>query len=208
MVRCGLTIGASPAFITYGNNVFGSSNVRECAGVLVRFASKCLASILPPAEEWECRRIDVTENYALSTDREVKQLLRQLITADGGRAKATSGGGDSVYWNKGSDLRKGKAYAKGSQLRKLVKDGKAEISDDLLELSDRLCRFELTLARGGFVVLAEADDDWWDLSPEDLQKQHENYFERFIGKQEVTDMGMLLKNWKRSPSQSKVFRCR
>ncbi|MBS0356648.1 MAG: hypothetical protein JSR83_22410 [Proteobacteria bacterium] len=187
-----LTIGASPAFITYGNNVFGSSEVRECAGVLTRFASKCLASILPPAHEWECRRIDFTENYALSSKREVKQFLRQLITADAGRAKATSGGGDSVYWNKGSDLRKGKGYGKGDQLRKLVNDRKAEISDDLLELADRLARLELTLGARWFRRLAEEGRNWWDLTTEELQKQHEQYFERFIGKQEVTDMGMLL----------------
>lgn len=187
-----LTIGASPAFLAYGNNVFGPSCVRQCAGVLVRFASKCLASILPAPQDWECRRIDVTENYALGSVREVKQFLRQLMTADAGRAKAASGGGDSVYWNKGSDLRKGKAYAKGPQLRHLVKQEKVQISDDLVELADRLARLELTLGSRWFRRLAEDGRDWWDLTAEELATQHENYFGRFIGKQEVTDMGMLL----------------
>lgn len=187
-----LTIGASPAFIRYGNNVFGSSCVRECSTTLVRFASKCLASILPPPQDWECRRIDVTENYALGSIREVKQFLRQLMTADAGRSKAASGGGDSVYWNKGSDLRKGKAYAKGPQLRKLLDQRKLDISEDLLDLADRLARLELTLGSRWFRRLEEQGTHWWDLTTEDLQKQHEQYFGRFIGSQEVTDMGTLL----------------
>lgn len=187
-----LTIGASPAFLHHGNNVFGSSCPRESATILVRFAQKCLHAILPPPQNWECRRIDVTENYALGTVREVKQFLRQLMTADAGRAKATSGGGDSVYWNKGSDLRKGKAYAKGPQLRVLAAKNKLQISDDHIELADRLARLELTLGSRWFRRLEESGKHWWDLSVEDLQAQHEEYFGRFIGKQEVTDMGMLL----------------
>lgn len=187
-----LTIGASPAFIRHGNNVFGSSCVRECSTTLVRFASKCLAAILPPPQDWECRRIDVTENYALGSIREVKQFLRQLMTADAGRAKAASGGGDSVYWNQRSDLRKGKAYAKGPQLRKLLKQRKVDISEDLLDLADRLARLELTLGSRWFRRLEEQGKHWWDLATDDLQQQHENYFGRFIGKQEVTDMGSLL----------------
>lgn len=187
-----LTIGASPAFLAHGNNVFGSSCPREAAGVLVKFAQRCLKAILPAPHAWECRRIDVTENYALGTVREVKQFLRQLMTADAGRAKATSGGGDSVYWNKGSDLRKGKAYAKGPQLRHLVAKQKVEISDDLIELCDRLARLELTLGSRWFRRLQEDGRDWWDLTAQDLQEQHEQYFSRFVGKQEVTDMGTLL----------------
>lgn len=187
-----LTIGASPAFLAHGNNVFGSSCPRESAGVLVKFAQRCLKAILPAPHAWECRRIDVTENYALGSVREVKQFLRQLMTADAGRAKATSGGGDSVYWNKGSDLRKGKAYAKGPQLRHLVAKQKVEISDDLIELCDRLARLELTLGSRWFRRLQEDGRNWWDLTAQDLQEQHEQYFSRFVGKQEVTDMGTLL----------------
>lgn len=187
-----LTIGASPAFLTYGNNVFGSSCPRESATVLVRFAQRCLNAILPAPQAWECRRIDVTENYALGSVREVKQFLRQLMTADAGRAKATSGGGDSVYWNKASDLRKGKAYAKGPQLRALVAKQKVEISDDLIELAERLARLELTLGSRWFRRLAEIEKNWWDLTVQELQEQHAEYFGRFVGKQEVTDMGSLL----------------
>lgn len=187
-----LTIGASPAFLAYGNNVFGPGCPRQGATVLVRFAQKCLAAILPPPEKWECRRIDVTENYALGSVREVKQFLRQLMTADAGRAKATSGGGDSVYWNKGSDLRKGKAYAKGPQLRHLLKKNKLEISDDLLDSVDRLARLELTLGARWFRRLEEAGQHWWDLTESELQEQHAEYFGRFVGRQEVTDMGTLL----------------
>jgi len=187
-----LTIGASPAFLAHGNNVFGSSCPRESATVLVRFAQRCLNAILPAPYAWECRRIDVTENYALGSLREVKQFLRQLMTADAGRAKAASGGGDSVYWNKGSDLRKGKAYAKGPQLRNLLNQRKLEISDDCLDLADRLARLELTLGSRWFRRLQEEGRNWWDLTPEELQAQHEQYFGRFVGKQEVTDMGSLL----------------
>ena len=119
-----LTIGASPASIEHNNNVFGSGCVVHCSEILIRAASVALGCILPASDQWSCRRLDVTENYLFGSGREVKQWLRALMITDSGRHKGTSGEGDTVMWNKGSSLRKGKAYHKGPQLHYLIKKQK------------------------------------------------------------------------------------
>ena len=189
-----LTIGASPASLEFNNNVFGSGCVDHCADQLLRVASVALDSILPPASDWSCRRLDVTENYLFGSGREVKQWLRALMTTDSGRHKGCSGEGDTVLWNKGSALRKGKAYHKGPQLHYLIKKKKnLDISDWQLEVSDRLGRLELTLGSMWFRRFYEAGGEWLKLTVADLQNQHVDYFGRMWGgKIEVADMGKLL----------------
>lgn len=189
-----LTIGASPAGLEHGNNVFGSDDIRHCAGVLVSKASIALAAVLPAPALWSCRRVDVTENYLFSSGREVKQWLRVMLGTDSGRHKGSSGEGDTVLWNKGSDLRKGKAYHKGPQLQYLNKRGKVEIEDWQIEVSDRLGRLELTLGSRWFRRFKEQGGDWWHLTGDDLANEHGSYFGRMwgSGKVEVMDMGRLL----------------
>lgn len=187
-----LTLGASPASIRHGCNVFGSDDPMECANELIRFASRAFSALLPRSEKWQCRRIDVTENYALASLKEVRQFLRQLMTADASRQKVSQAGGDSVYWNRGSDLRKGKAYAKGPQLRFLMKKSDVAINDWQLDQADRLARLELTLGSRWFRRLEESGKNWTELTADDLRAQHAEYFGKFIGKAEVVDMGTLL----------------
>ncbi len=126
-----LVIGGSPASIEHGVNVFGELDIQYCAKVLIHAARKELQAVLPPFEQWQCRRIDITGNYALPDSQSVKQALRQLSISEGGRRKASNDhrGGDSVYWNPSSDLTKGKAYHKGPQLRRLVRMGKLALDE-------------------------------------------------------------------------------
>jgi len=186
-----LVIGGSPATIEHGNNVFGSFDIRAGAGVLIRAASIELGAILPADFGlWQCRRIDITGNFALPDSASVKQALRQLSIADGGRRKASndSRGGDSVYWNPTSDLVKGKAYAKGPQLRRLVRMGKVEVSPERLDLADRLLRFEHTRGARWFRRLAEAGSNWFDLSSDQLIGFFMEFFGRVVGGVEVAEM--------------------
>lgn len=193
-----LVIGASPASLEHGVNVFGSDDVRHCAQVLIRFASEALGSILPRADAWECRRIDVTHNYDLGTAPKVKQALRYLMATDSSRRKAgnDSRGGDSVYWSKTSDLRSGKAYHKGPQLDYLVRKNKTLATDEQISLANRLLRLELKLGSRWFRRLeagqiAGMPCSWLDLTPSLLNAQHGDFFQAFIGRIEVSDMTTL-----------------
>lgn len=195
-----LTIGASPAALEHGNNVFGGDDVRHAANVLVRFAASCLGAVLPPVDRWQCRRIDITHNYDMGGPREVKQALRHLMGTDSARRKATTSknGGDSIYWSPSSDLSSGKAYHKGPHLRFLDRKGRdLRLDESHISACDRLLRFELKLGSRWFRRIEEnkikgAPSSWLDFTPEFLNAQHEAFFSRFIGTVEVTDMSNLL----------------
>jgi len=187
-----LAIGGSPAHLEHGLNVFGYGDIKHCAAVMVRHARKALAAVLPEAERWQVRRCDITHNYALPGPREVKQALRALLGADASRARASSMGGDTVGWNVGSDLRRGKAYHKGPQLAALVKKGKAEATPEQIAAADCLLRLELTLGSRWWRRFEEKGYRWDDLTENDLNAYHLDYFGRFFGSVEVCDMGQLL----------------
>ena len=204
-----LTIGGSPAALEHGLNVFGSSDIRHCAGVLLLAAQKTLCAVLPAASEWSCRRVDVTENYLFASDREVKAWLRVLRNTESGRHKPTNQTGDTVNWNHSSSLRSGKAYHKGPQLEFLLKKGRQLMVDDWqLEQAARLGRLELKLGSRWFRRFYDAGGSWWDLTVEDLQKQHSDYFGRMWGdgKIEVADMGKLLEELEKvAPSKGRAL---
>jgi len=185
-----LVIGGSPASVEHGVNVFGELDIQYGAAVLIRAACKELQSVLPPFDQWQCRRIDITGNYALPDGASVKQALRQLSISEGGRRKASNDhrGGDSVYWNPSSDLTKGKAYHKGPQLRRLVRMGKVVLDDALLALSDRLLRFEHTRGARWFRRLQESGKCWYDLTCQELIGFFTDFFGRLVDGVEVKDM--------------------
>jgi len=185
-----LTIGASPAALEHGINVFGSCDIQHCAKVLIQHAAKALEAVLPSYKQWQCRRMDITGNYALPDSASVKQALRQLTLADGGRRKATNmaRGGDTVAWNPTSDLAKGKAYHKGPQMAFLEKKGLIEVSQELIELADRILRLEHTRGARWFRRLAEAGKAWYDLSIQDLEALFIEFFGRVVDGVEVKEM--------------------
>lgn len=188
-----LTIGGSPASLaSEGVNVFGSLDIEAGSKLLIKTAAKALDAILPDWSQWQCRRIDVTANYDMGSSAQVKQALRLLLGTDAPRRRTNSDskGGDSVYWNLTSDLRKGKAYHKGAHLRVQSRKGNIVLSDDLHALADNLLRLELSLGARWFRRL---DSDWHTLTPVFLQAEHFNYFSSLIGGDvEVADMGTLL----------------
>jgi len=185
-----LVIGGSPASLEHGVNVFGEIDIQYCANVLIQAARKELQSILPALEFWQCRRIDITGNYALPDAASVKQALRQLSISEGGRRKASNDhrGGDTVYWNPSSDLTKGKAYHKGPQLRRLVRLRKIALDEAYLALADRLLRFEHTRGARWFRRLQEQGQCWYDLTCQQLIDFFTEFFGRLVDGVEVTDM--------------------
>lgn len=185
-----LVIGGSPASVEHGVNVFGELDIQYCAGVLIRAACKELNAVLPGFQQWQCRRIDITGNYALPDAASVKQALRQLSISEGGRRKASNDhrGGDTVYWNPSSDLVKGKAYHKGPQLRRLVRMGVVMLDEAYLALADRLLRFEHTRGARWFRRLAESGTCWYDLTCRQLVDFFTEFFGRLVDGVEVKDM--------------------
>lgn len=191
-----LTIGGSPSSqINQGVNVFGSLSIEQGAKTLIRSAGLALDAILPDWRQWDCRRLDITANYDMGSPAQVKQALRLLLGTDAPRRRTNSDkqGGDSVYWNPTSTLRKGKAYHKGAHLRYQSKKGNIEISEELHLLADRLLRLELTLGSQWFRRFADKFN-WREFTPEFLTAEHFNFFSSLIGGGglEVTDMGILL----------------
>lgn len=185
-----LVIGASPASLEHELNVFGSCDVQHCAQVLIHAASKALDAVLPALWFWQCRRMDITGNFLLPDFASVKQALRQLTLADGGRRKATNKarGGDSVYWNPSSDLAKGKAYHKGPQMAFLRKKGALAVSDELIELGNRILRLEHTRGARWFRDLQAAGRNWFDLTTYELETLFKDFFGRVVDGIEVNDM--------------------
>lgn len=185
-----LTIGGSPASLMRGVNVFGSMDIQLCAETIIRTAQRALGAILPAADRWQCRRIDITGNYDLRSAANVKQALRALLATDGVRRKATSHkrGGDSVYWSPTSDLTKGKAYHKGPQLERLWRQGEKKISEEMIQLANRLLRLELTHGARWFRRLEEKGLRWLDLTREKLGELHTEFFGRMVGEIEVREM--------------------
>lgn len=185
-----LSVGASPASLEHGLNVFGSMDVQHCAKVIIEHAQKALKAILPGLRFWQCARIDITGNYVLPDAQSVKQALRQLALADGGRRKASNKarGGDTVYWNPTSDLVKGKAYHKGPQMLRLRRKGKIECDDEIISMADRLLRLEHTRGARWFREMRKLGKYWFDLTVNELEKMYMDFFGRVVGGVEVTDM--------------------
>lgn len=179
-------IQGSPARAMYENNVFGSDDILECFKAMVKHVSKALDVFLPvnPAL-WVCSRIDVTYNYDLGSQDLVKQALLTLKQSEGGHYQ-TATSHETIYWNKGSQLRSGKAYGKGAQLAKLVKKFSAIATPEQVEACDRLLRLELML-RSKF-LRERCDLPWHKLTPELLEQMHTDYFRPLIGNLRVKDM--------------------
>lgn len=192
-------VGASPASLQHESNVFGSLDIRSGAEALLARARKAFSCFLGPADEWELCRLDVTGNYALPDFSSVKTALRTLLQTDSARRKATSSknAGDTVLWSPTSDMQAGKAYHKGPHLRHLVKKAQIVLTDDYLELADRLLRLELKLGSRFFRHMKERRNHrfygrhWLTLTFEDLARLHGEFFGPICDGVEVRDMGRV-----------------
>lgn len=181
-----LHIQGSPARAMHENNVFGSDDIQACHRAMVKFVCRHLNVLLPldPAR-WICTRIDITHNYDLGREDLVKQALLTLKQSEGGHYQ-TSTTAETIYWNKGSRLRKGKAYAKGVHLAKQVKKGQSFATDQQIEACRRLLRLELTL--GNQFLRERLPIAWHELTPELLMQLHHEYFSPLLGNLQVKDM--------------------
>lgn len=172
-------MAGSPARITQSNNVFGSDDIVECFTAMRAFACKHLQIVLPAALNiWKCSRIDVTQNYCLGGPIAVKQALSYLRHAET-RGNNVCVEGDTVYWNKRSSLRCGKAYHKGPQALKQQQSNKSLFTDEELDLTQSLLRLELKLGR--HFLQRHYQNIWWDISASELNAQHERFFRDCIG---------------------------
>lgn len=184
-----LVIGGSPASVEFGCNVFGHLDIRRCAQALLDLAAKDIgADVMPAVDLWQCRRIDITGNYALPDAMAVKTALRQMMHSDSARRKAstTRRGGDSVYWSPTSDIKRGKAYHKGPHLQKLYRENKIDIPEEWLKLAHRLLRLEMSLCSRWF--RRNQTVKWLDWTPEELQAFHTEFFSPLVDGVEVNDM--------------------
>jgi II/X family phage/plasmid replication protein len=188
-----LVIGASPASLEHGLNVWGSLDIRHCAEVLIRHASRNLSCALPSVDHWQCRRVDVTANYALPDAASVKHALAQLLVTSGARRRPSSHnrGGDTVYWNPTSDLSKGKAYHKGPQVLHLWKKNKLDQLPENVELLNQVLRLEHTRGAKWFRRLEENGLRWQDLTNQRLIELHTEFFTPLVGE------GIEVKNMER-----------
>lgn len=201
-----LSIQGSPARIGLLNNAFGSLDIVYCANKMIQFAVDQLdIELLPPLKAWRCTRIDVTRNYSMQSGAEARQALSYLKQSPESRQKH-SFESNGLYIGKGSTLHKGKIYLKGQDAKRNKRMGKAVYTESQLELSERLLRAELTLARHSIKRLKENKSiDWYDLNPDKLLALHEAYFKDYFSEIEVTDMSdikeRLLKN---SPTEGQA----
>lgn len=198
-----LNIGASPASLEHGSNLFGSLDYHYCKQLLLNHARKVLKGVMLFNDGWQPRRLDITQNYFLQSRYQVKDALHILRSSDGMRQKATVQAGDSVYWGYSSHYRSGKAYDKHAQAlelnKKAIKAKKPAIyTPEQLEIMNTILRLEMKLGRQYF----DEHSDELLLTPDYLQKEHEEFFNKFIGSAEVTDMSSLQKSLALvSPSQ-------
>lgn len=188
-----LVVAGSPATLAHGVNVFGSLDILEGAEILRQAASKALDSVLPSllAHDWQCRRIDITGNYALPDHGSVKQALRALLNCDGVRRKASSDKrkSDSVYWGGNSDLTRGKAYHKGPHLRQLHRRKGLALSLEQFDLADKLLRLEHTRGARWFRRLEQSGRHWSSLGAGELSALFVEFFSPLVSGLEVKNMG-------------------
>ena len=183
-----LVIAGSPASVVNDNNVFGHSDPLQCALDMISFFERHTMTVLPKhMTDWNCSRIDVTENYFLGGQVAVDSALGYLQYAHT-RGQNVERKNTTVYWNKSSILRSGKAYNKHQQIQKLIRQNKAYFTDEQQELTRGLLRLELKLGRMYFHRL---DKHWSLLNEDDLRQEHERFFENCIGSIEVPTMNTL-----------------
>ena len=172
------------------NNVFGSFDLMECFRGVLKFVSTQLDCALPwDPELWQLRRLDITGNYDLGHLDTVKQALNYLRHTQGGRYQIKTNA-ETVYWSYKSKLRAGKAYAKGPHMAYMIKRGKAELTQEKLEMVQRLLRLELTL--GSQFWRRDAGKPWFEFTNDELLAVYTKYFSQFIGDIEVSEVTDVL----------------
>jgi II/X family phage/plasmid replication protein len=188
-VGSSLRLGGSPASVLRPNNVFGPSDIKECAYSMINFFEKHTGILLnQDLSLWRCTRADVTLNYDLGGQIAVKQALDYMgyATTRGNNIEKRN---STRYWNKSSSLRSGKAYNKYEHAKKAMRSGKAFYTAEELSLVERLLRLELKLGRHWF---QRQSKPWHKFKASELEAEHSKFFKDIIGSIEVPTMDTLI----------------
>lgn len=181
----GVEIMGSPARAVGPENAFGTGDIQQAAGSMVRLLSDTLGMSFP--SEWSAYRVtraDVTHSYDLGGASEVRSALDALRYGEGGRYRGGSAG-STLYWGQKSAHRSGKAYGKGQHLRFLARKEETGLEPWQYEAADRLLRLELSLRRHFWDRQARP---WWEWTEAELEREHESYFQPLIGSIKVDVM--------------------
>ncbi len=194
-----IRIQGSPARIVGdGCTVFGAGpsaalDLVGCVDRMRAFVGDVIGVPLTvPSKGWQVTRVDVTENLVLDSLESVREALKVLRGVDQGRLKVSQQAGDTVYWSHRSRYKSGKAYAKGPHLRYLLRrktyTGR-DYSESELQAAEKLLRFELSLKRDYWRKQCEVE--WYQMSPDDLKQEWQNYFGNMLDGQELPEDGIL-----------------
>ena len=178
----GVHLWGSPAMVMGTNNVFGSSDIRECATSMLLHASRALECMLPSIEVWQLGGLDITHNYMLEDVRDVKSALSFYGRISNGKLKTTRYP-ESVYFGMGSRLRTGKIYAKGYQLEKLGKKHDLGLSNWQKAICYNFLRFELCLKSYWFARYLKTHPgwEWLDMTEDDLESIYGEFWADIVG---------------------------
>ena len=180
-----LSICGSPARVMAQDNVFGSGDPVVCARAMLAFVARTCEVELPDVTAWRCTRMDVTQNFDMGALSHVREALMCLRHAEGGRYQLRTAA-ESVYWSVRSQLRSGKAYAKGPHLEYLARKGTVDIDPVSMSAASRLLRLELSLKSQWW--RERSNKKWHQYSEVELEREHADYFGPLIGSVEVMDM--------------------
>lgn len=183
----------SPARVGLKNNVFGSLNFSYCAEKMISFIAESFGfkrSDLPPLDCWSCTRIDITTNVFLRSEAECKQALLAMKQMPSSRQKV-SYEENTVYVGKRSSRKTAKVYLKGQDCLRHQRKKTAFFTDEQLELSKCLLRFELSL-KSQYLSEFFKEHTFKDLTPEFLLNLHQDHFSKYLSSVEIVDMGTLL----------------
>lgn len=159
---------------------------------------------------WHLSKLDITYNYVLNSLDDVRSALSILRGVEGGRYKVDGTAGDSVYWSKRSRRRKGKAYAKGPDLERLLKKGmlNCTLTANQLCQANRILRLELTVMTKWLYenlpcYTKSRDLRWWYLSEDSMFEIHNKFFGEMIGNGDVpmTDQELFNRVVTAAPSE-------
>lgn len=211
-----LWVQGSPARVCgSGDAVFGEGaasalDLQGCLLEMIKFASNHLGVYLPLYPElWHISRTDITQNIMLDSLADVRVALGHLRECEGGRYRVSQQAGDTVYWSHRSKLRSGKAYAKGPHVEYMLNNSKYTGRDYSLkerEASNKLLRLEEKLGCKFFERKHKIGVKWYDITPEMLRKEWSSFFERMIGKAEMTkdiDIRQKLQDVAPTPGQGR-----
>jgi len=194
-----LYIQGSPArAMGTGDAVFGDPDhaldIIQCAHAMcVQVAGA--VGFIPNWWQAEVRRVDVTDNLLLEGLPQVKQALSYLRNTEGGRYRVSQTAGDTVYWSQKSELKSGKAYAKGPHLRQMVQRygySGCIYTDEQIQAADCILRPELSLRSKYW--RERAYKRWFEYTAQDLQAEHKDYFDRMLSKDAEILNGKLSMN--------------